>query len=154
MKTFSATPKDIKKEWVMIDANGVVLGRLASYVAKVLRGKHKPSFTPHMDCGDYVVIINSDKVKMTGKKKTDKVYYRHTGHPGGIKEATPEYLLREGKSERIIEKAVERMMIKDSPLARQQMSHLHVYKGAEHPHTAQQPKVVDFAKMNVKNARN
>jgi large subunit ribosomal protein L13 len=153
MKTFSATPKDIKKEWLMIDANGVVLGRLASYVAKVLRGKHKASFTPHMDCGDNVVIINADKVKLTGKKKTDKVYYRHTGHPGGIKEQTPEYLLREGKSERIFEKAVERMLPKDSPLARKQMGNLHVYAGAEHPHTAQQPKAVDFAAANVKNAR-
>ena len=153
MKTFSATPKDIKKEWLVIDAEGVVLGRLASYVAKLLRGKHKPSFTPHMDCGDHVVIINADKVKLTGRKKTDKIYYRHTGFPGGVKSATPEYLAREGKAERIFEKAVERMIPKDSPLGRRQMTHLFVYKGSEHPHTAQQPRLVDFAKMNVKNAR-
>jgi large subunit ribosomal protein L13 len=153
MKTYTAKPSDIQKAWLVIDAKGVVLGRLASYTAKLLRGKHKPTFTPHMDCGDNVIIINADKIKMTGKKVTDKIYYRHTGHPGGIKEQTPEYLQREGKSERIIEKAIQRMLLKDSPLARRQMTHLHVYAGTEHPHTAQQPKVVDFAAMNVKNAR-
>ena len=153
MKTFSATPKDIKKEWLVIDAEGVVLGRLASYVAKVLRGKHKPSFTPHMDCGDHVVIINAGKVKLTGRKRSNKIYYRHTGFPGGVKSATPEYLHREGKPERIVEKAVERMIPKDSPLGRRQMGHLFVYAGAEHPHAAQSPKTVDFAAMHVKNAR-
>lgn len=153
MKTYSAKPSEINKEWLVIDASGVVLGRLASYVANVLRGKHKPTFTPHMDCGDNVIILNAASVKLTGRKQANKIYYRHTGHPGGIKEQTPEYLMREGKPERIIEKAVQRMLLKDSPLARRQFSHLHVYAGAEHPHTAQQPKVVDFAAMNVKNAR-
>mgnify|MGYP000235706982 CR=1 FL=1 len=153
MKTFSATPKDIKKEWLVIDAQGVVVGRLASYVAKILRGKHKPSFTPHMDCGDNVIIINAGKVKMTGKKRTDKRYYYHTGYAGGIKERTPEFILNSANPERVMEKAVERMLPKDSPLARQQMGHLYVYAGAEHPHAGQSPKSVDFAKMNVKNAR-
>lgn len=153
MKTFSATPKDIKKEWLVIDAEGVVVGRLASFVAKILRGKHKPSFTPHMDCGDNVIIVNAGKVKLTGKKRSDKRYYYHTGHPGGIKERTPEFILNSAHPERVMEKAVERMLPKDSPLARQQMGHLYVYAGGEHPHAAQSPKTVDFAKMNVKNAR-
>lgn len=153
MKTFSATPKDINKEWLVIDAQGVVVGRLASYVAKVLRGKHKPSFTPHMDCGDNVIIINAGKVKLTGKKRSDKKYYYHTGHPGGVKERTPEFILNSEHPERVMQKAVERMLPKDSPLARQQMGHLYVYAGAEHPHAGQSPKSVDFAKMNVKNAR-
>ncbi|MBA4274182.1 MAG: 50S ribosomal protein L13 [Alphaproteobacteria bacterium] len=153
MKTFSATPKDINKQWLVIDAEGVVLGRLASYVAKVLRGKHKPSFTPHMDCGDNVVIVNAQKIKMTGKKREDKRYYYHTGHPGGIKERSPEFILRSEHPERVVEKAIERMLPKDSPLARKQMGHLYVYGGSDHPHTGQQPKAVDFASMNDKNAR-
>lgn len=153
MKTFSATPKDINKEWLVIDASGVVLGRLASYVAKVLRGKHKASFTPHMDCGDNVVIVNAQKVKLTGKKRENKRYYYHTGHPGGIKERSPEFILRSEHPERVVHKAVERMLPKDSPLARKQMTHLYVYGGAEHPHAGQQPKSVDFAAMNEKNAR-
>jgi large subunit ribosomal protein L13 len=153
MKTFSATPKDIKKEWLVIDAKGVVLGRLASYAAKVLRGKHKPSFTPHMDCGDNVIIINAGKIKLTGKKRTDKKYYYHTGYAGGIKERTPEYILSSEHPERVMHKAIERMLPKDSPLARQQIGHLYVYAGEEHPHAGQSPKTVDFAKMNVKNAR-
>lgn len=153
MKTFSATPKDINKEWLVIDAQGVVVGRLASYVAKVLRGKHKPSFTPHMDCGDNVIIINAGKVKLTGKKRSDKKYYYHTGHPGGVKERTPEFIFNSEHPERVMQKAVERMLPKDSPLARQQMGHLYVYAGEEHPHAGQSPKSVDFAKMNVKNAR-
>ena len=152
MKTYSAKPADIKHNWHLIDAEGVVLGRLASHVAKLLRGKHKPTYTPHMDCGDHVVIVNADKVKLTGRKKTNKIYYRHTGFPGGIKSATPEYLEREGKSERVVEKAVERMITRN-PLGRQQLRKLHVYKGAEHPHTGQQPAVLDFAAMNEKNAR-
>lgn len=152
MKTFSAKPTDIQNNWHVIDAEGVVVGRLASYVANILRGKHKPIYTPHMDCGDHVVIINADKAKLTGRKQANKIYYRHTGHPGGIKSATPEYLAREGKSERIIQKAVERMVTRN-PLGRKQLTKLHVYKGAEHPHTAQQPAVIDFAAMNEKNAR-
>lgn len=153
MKTYSATPKDVKKEWLVIDAEGVVLGRLASYVAKVLRGKHKATFTPNIDTGDNVVIVNADKVKLTGRKRGKKVYYYHTGYAGGIKERSAEFILDGAHPERVMQKAVERMLPKDSPLARRQMAHLHVYAGAEHPHTAQQPKKVDFASMNAKNAR-
>lgn len=153
MKTYSATPKDIKKEWLVIDADGIVLGRLASYVAKVLRGKHKAMFTPHMDTGDNVVIVNAGKVKLTGRKRGKKVYYYHTGYPGGIKERSAEHILTGEHPERVFQKAVERMMPKDSPLARKQMKSLHVYAGGEHPHSAQQPKSVDFAKFNDKNAR-
>lgn len=153
MKTYSATPNDIKKEWLMFDAKGVVLGRMASHIAKVLRGKHKPSFTPNADCGDHVVIINADKVKLTGRKRGKKVYYYHTGFAGGIKERSAENILAGEHPERVVLKAIERMLPKDSPLARQQMKHLHVYNGAEHPHAGQNPKRVDFAAMNVKNAR-
>lgn len=152
MKTFSATPADIRKEWLVIDAKDVVLGRLASYVAKLLRGKHKPSFTPHMDCGDNVVILNAQKIKLTGRKHTNKRYYRHTGHPGGIKVASPEFILNSAHPERVFEKAVERMITR-GPLGRAQMGHLYVYAGGEHPHTAQQPRAIDFAAMNEKNAR-
>jgi len=153
MKTYSATPKDIKKEWLVIDADGIVLGRLASYVAKVLRGKHKASFTPNMDCGDNVVIVNAGKVKLTGRKRGKKVYYYHTGYPGGIKERSAEYILSGEHPERVMHKAIERMIPKDSPLGRQQMKNLHVYAGAEHPHAGQTPRSVDFAAMNEKNAR-
>jgi large subunit ribosomal protein L13 len=153
MSTFSAKPADVKKEWVMIDAEGVVLGRLATEIAKILRGKNKTIFTPHIDTGDNVVIINADKVKLTGKKRSNKVYYRHTGHPGGIKEATADFILSGPYPERVIQKAVERMMPKESPLARHQLAKLHVYPGKEHPHTAQSPKVLDFAAANPKNKR-
>lgn len=153
MQTYSAKPSEVEKKWLVIDANGVVLGRLASEVAKILRGKNKTIFTPHIDTGDHVVVINADKVKLTGKKTANKRYYRHTGYPGGIKETSPEFLLRVGKSERIVEKAVERMMPKESPLARQQLTKLHVYVGDKHPHEAQQAKVYDFASKNPKNKR-
>lgn len=153
MSTYSAMPKEFKKEWVMFDAEGVVLGRLASHVAKVLRGKHKATYTPNADCGDHVVIINADKVKLTGRKKGKKVYYRHTGYAGGIKETTAEKILGGEHPERVMEKAIERMMPKDSPLARAQVKHLHIYNGTEHPHAGQSPKKIDFAAMNVKNAR-
>jgi len=153
MKTFQATPKDITKEWLVFDAEGVVLGRLASHVAKVLRGKHKATFTPNMDTGDNVIIINAQKVKLTGRKRGKKVYYYHTGYAGGIKERSAEFILSGEHPERVVHKAIERMLPKDSPLARRQMKHLFVYANAEHPHTAQQPKTVDFASMNVKNAR-
>lgn len=154
MKTYSAKPQDIKREWLIIDAEGVVLGRLAAHVAKILRGKHKPTFTPHMDCGDHVVIINASKVKLTGgSKRSEKTYYWHTGYPGGIKERTAEAILSGRFPERVIEKAVERMLPKDSPLARDQFKKLRVYAGAEHPHEAQQPKTLDFAAMNPKNKR-
>ena len=153
MQTYSAKPSEVKKKWLVIDADGVVLDRLASEVAKILRGKNKTIFTPHIDTGDHVVVINADKVKLTGKKRTDKVYYRHTGHPGGIKSATPEFILGGKHPERVIEKAVERMMPKDSPLADKQYGKLRIYPGAEHPHAAQNPVVLDIAKKNPKNKR-
>lgn len=153
MKTYSAKPSEVKKDWWIIDAEGVVLGRLASQVAMILRGKHKPSFTPHIDCGDHVVIINADKVRLTGKKRDQKKYYRHTGYPGGIKEASASFLLDGRFPERVIQKAVERMLPKDSPLARDQYGKLRVYGGSEHPHAAQQPKTLDLAAKNPKNKR-
>lgn len=153
MKTFSATPSDITQHWWVIDAQDVVVGRMASKIAMLLRGKHKPIFTPHMDCGDHVIVINADKAKFTGKKRGVKTYYRHTGHPGGIKETTPEKLFAGAKSPHVIELAVQRMLPKESPLARQQFGKLHVYAGAEHPHAAQQPKALDFAAANPKNNR-
>ena len=152
MKTFSATPSDIEKKWILIDADGVVLGRLASQVAKILRGKHKPSFTPHMDCGDNVIVINAEKVKLTGKKASDKVYYWHTGYPGGIKQRTAGQIIEGEHPERVILKAVERMITRNR-LGRQQMKNLRVYAGAEHPHEAQQPETLDLAAMNPKNKR-
>jgi large subunit ribosomal protein L13 len=152
MKTYSAKPSEVEKKWLIIDAEGVVLGRLASLVATRLRGKHKPLYTPHIDCGDNVIIINAEKVKLTGRKMTDKVYYRHTGHPGGIKSATPKQILEGRFPERVIEKAVERM-IPRGPLGRQQMRHLKVYAGTDHPHEAQQPEVIDMASLNSKNVR-
>jgi len=152
MKTFSATPSDIEKKWILIDADGVVLGRLASQVAKILRGKHKPSFTPHMDCGDNVIIINAEKVKLTGKKLEDKKFFGHTGYPGGIKERTAGQILEGNYPERVVTKAVERMITRNA-LGRQQMKNLRVYAGAEHPHEAQQPEVLDLAAMNPKNKR-
>ena len=153
MKTYSAKPADVKKDWWIIDAEDGVLGRLAANVAMILRGKHKPMFTPHIDCGDHVVIINADKVRLTGKKRENKKYYRHTGYPGGIKEATASFILDGRFPERVIQKAVERMLPKDSPLARQQFGKLKVYGGAEHPHAAQQPKTLDLAAKNPKNKR-
>ena len=152
MKTFSATPADIDKKWILIDAEGVVLGRLASIVAMRLRGKHKPSFTPHMDMGDNVIIINCEKVQMTGKKRADKRYYWHTGHPGGIKFRTAGQVLEGAYPERVVEKAVQRML-PGGKLSRQQMTNLRIYAGAEHPHEAQQPIVIDVKPMNPKNTR-
>ena len=152
MKTYSAKPSEIVKNWVLIDAEGLVLGRMASIVANILRGKTKPTFTPHMDCGDHVVIINADKVKLTGKKYSDKIYYRHTGHPGGIKSQTAGQILEGRFPERVIEKAIQRM-IPSGPLGRQQLRNLRVYAGTEHPHGAQNPEVLDIASMNPKNKR-
>ncbi|KCZ94415.1 50S ribosomal protein L13 [Hyphomonas johnsonii] len=152
MKTYNA-PADVEHKWVVIDATDVVIGRLASYVAKRLRGKHRPDFTPHIDTGDHVVIINAEKAKFTGKKLTDKIYYRHTGYPGGIKSTTPGKILDGKYPERVIEMAVKRMMPKESTLARTQFGKLRVYAGAEHPHTAQQPETVDFKSMNRKNIK-
>jgi large subunit ribosomal protein L13 len=152
MKTFSATPADIEKKWILIDAEGVVLGRLASIVAMRLRGKHKAMFTPHMDCGDNVIIINAEKVQMTGKKRTDKVYYWHTGYPGGIKNRTAEELLNGKFPERVVTAAIKRMLPKNI-LARKLMTNLRVYAGTEHPHEAQSPEVLDVKSMNSKNTR-
>ena len=152
MKTVSAKPADVTRDWWVIDAEDVVLGRMASHVAKLLRGKHKPSFTPHIDCGDHVVIINADKVKLTGKKRGDKTYFWHTGYPGGIKSRTAEAVLTGQHPERVVMKAIERMVPK-GPQGRQQLTKLRVYAGAEHPHDAQQPQVLDFAAMNPKNKR-
>ena len=152
MKTYSAKPSEIEKKWILVDAEDVVLGRLASQVAKILRGKHKPSFTPHMDCGDNVIVINAEKVKLTGKKLTDKVYYRHTGHPGGVKERRAGAILAGAHPERVIQKAVERMVPR-GPLGRQQMRNLRVYAGSEHKHEAQAPEVLDIGAMNPKNKR-
>lgn len=152
MKTYNA-PADVEHNWVVIDATDVVVGRLASYVAKRLRGKHRADFTPHIDTGDHVVIINADKAKFTGNKLRDKTYYRHTGYPGGIKSTTAGTVMDGRFPERVLEKAVQRMMPKESSLARKQFGKLRVYAGAEHPHTAQNPETVDFASMNRKNVK-
>ena len=152
MQTFSQKPADVVKKWVLIDAEGVVLGRLASIVANRLRGKHKPTFTPHVDDGDNVIIINADKVKLTGRKYTDKKYYWHTGHPGGIKERTARQIIEGRFPERVVQKAVQRML-PEGPLARQQLRNLRVYAGSDHPHEAQSPEVLDVAAMNSKNKR-
>lgn len=148
--TKSATPATVEKKWLIVDAEGLVVGRAATIIANVLRGKHKPSFTPHVDCGDNVIVINADKVKFTGNKLADKVYYRHTGYIGGIKGVTAQKVLEGRFPERVLEKAIERM-IPRGPLGRQQMRNLRVFAGAEHPHEAQNPEVLDIAAMNRKN---
>jgi large subunit ribosomal protein L13 len=152
MKTFSAKPSDIEKKWIIVDAEGVVLGRLASIVATRLRGKHKASFTPHMDMGDNVIIINAKKIQLTGNKRSDKTYYWHTGHPGGIKSRTAEDILNGRFPERVLTKAVQRML-PGGVLSRQQMTNLRVYPGLEHPHEAQNPEILDVRSMNTKNTR-
>ena len=152
MKTFTATPADIEKKWILIDAEGVVLGRLASIIAMRLRGKHKPSFTPHMDMGDNVIVINADKIQLTGNKRAGKIYYRHTGYPGGIKSRTAGEILDGNHPERVVVKAVQRML-PGGKLSRQQMTNLRVYAGAEHQHEAQKPDVLDVKSMNAKNTR-
>jgi large subunit ribosomal protein L13 len=152
MKTYSAKPTEIEKKWVLIDAENMVVGRLAAVIATRLRGKHLPTFTPHMDCGDNIIVINADKVKFTGKKLSDKKYYRHTGYPGGIKETTPAKVLEGNFPERIVEMAVKRMLPR-GPLGRQQLRNLKIYAGAEHPHEAQSPEKLDLAAMNAKNVR-
>lgn len=152
MKTFSAKPADIDKKWVLIDGNGLVVGRLATIIAMRLRGKHKPTFTPHMDCGDNVIVVNAEKVVLTGRKLDQKVYYHHTGFPGGIKERTAKFLINGRFPERVLEKAVERMLPR-GPLGRKQLGNLRVYKGGTHPHEAQQPEKLDIAALNRKNAR-
>ena len=152
MTTYSAKPADVEKKWVMIDANGLIVGRLASLIALRLRGKHKPTFTPHVDDGDNVIIINAEKIVLTGRKREDKVYYHHTGYIGGIKERTAKYILESRFPERVMEKAVQRML-PHGPLGRQQFGNLRVYKGPDHPHAAQQPTVLDIGAMNRKNVR-
>jgi large subunit ribosomal protein L13 len=152
MKTYSAKAAEIEKKWVMIDATGLVVGRLASLVALRLRGKHKPTYTPHVDCGDNVIIINAGKVVLTGRKRERKIYRHHTGYIGGIKERTAKSILEGRFPQRIVEKAVERMLPR-GPLGRQQLGNLRVYAGSDHPHAAQQPEQLDIAAMNRKNTR-
>jgi large subunit ribosomal protein L13 len=152
MTTYSAKAADIEKKWVMIDADGLVVGRLASIVAMRLRGKHKPTYTPHVDDGDNVIIINAAKVLLTGRKRERKVYHHHTGYIGGIKTRTAKSILEGKFPQRILEKAVERMLPR-GPLARQQLGNLRVYPGPEHPHVAQKPEKLDVAAMNRKNTR-
>lgn len=151
MATYSAKPAEVERAWILIDADGLVLGRLAAFVANRLRGKHKAMFTPHIDTGDHVVVINAEKVALTGRKRTQKVYYHHTGYPGGIKERRADKILDGEHPERVIEKAVERMITR-GPLGRAVMRKLHVYKGPEHPHAAQSPSPLDFAALNRKNS--
>ncbi len=152
MSTYSARPGDVTRAWWLIDAEDVVLGRLAVIVADRLRGKHKPQFTPHIDCGDHVVIVNAKKVKLTGNKRKNKIYYWHTGYPGGIKSRTAGKILDGKHPERVVEKAIKRM-IPSGPLGRAQIRKLKVYAGAEHPHEAQQPTTLDLAALNSKNKR-
>jgi len=152
MKTFSLKKEQIKKDWLLIDAKDVVLGRLAAFSANVLRGKNKPNFTPNQDCGDNLIIINSDHVLLTGKKNKDKNYYRHTGYPGGIKETNPEKMIAKNKSNELIKLAIKRM-IPSGPLGRQQLSNCKIYRGQDHSHDAQQPKIIDFSKLNNKNSK-
>lgn len=152
MSTYSAKPAEIEKKWIIVDAQDVVLGRLASIVALRLRGKHKPSFTPNMDCGDHVIVINAEKVKLTGKKRDQDIFYWHTGYPGGIKGRSKGQILDGKHPERVVEKAVERMLPK-GPLGYKVFSNLRVYAGTEHGHEAQKPEVLDIAGMNPKNKR-
>jgi large subunit ribosomal protein L13 len=152
MKTYSAKPADIRKTWIMIDATGLVVGRLASIVALRLRGKHKPTFTPHVDAGDNVIIVNAEKIVLTGKKREKKVYYHHTGYIGGIKERTARSILEGKFPQRIVEKAIERMLPR-GPLGRVQLGNLRVYAGPDHPHGAQNPEMLDIAALNRKNTR-
>ena len=148
--TKSATPSTVEKNWLLIDAEGLVVGRVASIIANILRGKHKPSFTPHVDCGDHVVVVNAGKVRLTGNKRANKVYYKHTGYIGGIKEITAAKVLDGRFPERVLEKAVERMVPR-GPLGRDQMRSLHLYAGPEHPHGGTQPQPLDVASRNRKN---
>jgi large subunit ribosomal protein L13 len=151
-KTYSAKPAEVEKKWILIDAKGLIVGRLASLIAMRLRGKHKPTYTPHVDCGDNVIVVNADKVVLTGRKVQQKVYRHHTGHIGGIKERTAKFILEGRFPQRIVEKAVERMLPR-GPLARRQLGNLRVYRGPDHPHAAQQPEKLEVASLNRKNTR-
>jgi large subunit ribosomal protein L13 len=153
MKTYSAKPTEVEKKWLLIDADGVTLGRLASIIAMRLRGKHKAMFTPHIDCGDNVIVINAEKVRITGRKKQNDIFYWHTGFPGGIKGRSKGQLLEGDYPERVLENAVRRMMPKDSPLAKKQMANLRLFAGPAHTHAAQNPETVDVGAMNPKNKR-
>jgi large subunit ribosomal protein L13 len=155
MSTYFLKHKDLDKKWVLIDASNLVLGRLSSEIARILKGKHKSTYTPHMDCGDYVVVINASKVALTGKKanpKDGKIYYRHTGFPGGIKDITAGKILASKYPERVIKKAVERMLTRNTQ-GRMLMSHLYVYGDDAHPHQGQQPELYDFGSKNRKNVK-
>jgi large subunit ribosomal protein L13 len=152
MKTFNQKPAEVEKKWFVIDADGVILGRLASTIAMMLRGKHKPTYTPYIDDGDNIIVVNAEKVRLTGNKRKDDVFYWHTGYPGGVKGRSKGQILDGRFPERVIMKAVERMVPR-GPLGRRQMTNLRVYKGPAHPHDAQQPEVFDFAAVNPKNKR-
>ena len=150
--TLSLKPAEVKRDWVLIDADGLVLGRLAAVIATRLRGKHKAQYTPHVDCGDNVVVVNADKVRVTGNKADQSIFYYHTGYPGGIKGSSMRQRLESRHPERVLHKAVERMITR-GPLQRKQMKHLYIYSGAEHPHDGQQPRSLDVAALNPKNKR-
>lgn len=152
MKTYSMKASEVEKTWYLVDAEDLVLGRMAAEIAKILRGKHKAGFTPHIDCGDNVIVVNAGKVRLTGRKRNDKTYFWHTGYPGGIKSRTAAEVLDGRFPERVVQKAVERMVPR-GPLGRQQMKNLRVYAGAEHPHEAQQPVALDIGARNAKNKR-
>ncbi len=152
MKTYAAKPSEVERKWYVIDAENLVLGRMASIIAMRLKGKHKPMYSTHIDCGDNVIVINAEKIALTGNKLTDKEFFWHTGHPGGIKSRTMEKILGGDHPERVVQKAVERMMAR-SPMGRTQMRKLHVYAGSDHPHAAQNPEALDIASMNRKNKR-
>lgn len=152
MKTYSAKPAEVDKKWMVVDADGLVVGRLAALIAARLRGKHKASFTPHIDCGDNIIVVNAEKAVFTGNKRGNKTYYRHTGYPGGIKSITADKVLDGKYPERVIEMAVKRMM-PGGPLSRAQLKNLKVYGGPDHPHEAQKPEVLDVASLNGKNKR-
>lgn len=152
MKTYSAKPAEVEKKWLLVDADGLVVGRLAALVATRLRGKHKPTYTPHIDCGDNIIVVNAEKAVFTGNKRTDKTYYRHTGYPGGIKSITADKVLDGRFPERVIEMAVRRMM-PGGPLSRAQLKNLKIYAGTEHPHDAQKPEPLDIGSLNGKNKR-
>ena len=150
--TLSLKPAEVKRDWVLIDADGLVLGRLAAVIATRLRGKHKPQYTPHVDCGDNVIVVNAGKVRLTGNKADQSIFYYHTGYPGGIKGRSLRQRLESPHPERVLHKAVERMITR-GPLQRRQMKHLYIYAGAEHPHDGQQPRALDVAALNPKNKR-
>lgn len=151
-RTYSQIKSEIKKDWLLIDAKGAVVGRLAAIISKLLRGKHKSTYTPHMDGGDYIVVINAAEIAFSGKKLKNKIYYKHTGYPGGIKSTTPDKILESKNPERVLQLAVKRML-DDGPMARQRMKNLYIYNGAEHKQQAQQPQIFDFVNLNKKNKR-